>query len=138
MGKRRKAREFALQILFRLNLGHEKLTDEVLQEFWDTNFGSQDVKDYTNALVKGTRGNLSRIDKIISDFAENWTLDRMASVDRNILRFSIYELLHRTEIPSKVIINEAIEIAKKYGTEESGPFINGILDRIVKEVRKDA
>jgi N utilization substance protein B len=137
MGKRRKAREFALQILFQLNLRQEKLKDEMLEGFWDANPTSQDVKEYTTILVRGTIENLREIDKIVTNFAENWTIERMASVDRNILRFATYELLHRYDIPSTVIINEAIEIAKRYGTEESGSFINGILDRIAKEVRKN-
>ncbi len=136
MGKRRTAREFALQILYRLDIGQESLAEKILEEFWETNLTSDDVKEYTDSLVKGTKKNQSEIDRIIADSAENWTLDRMASVDRNILRFSTYELLKRNEIPSSVIINEAIEIAKKYGTEESGSFINGILDRVAKEVRK--
>lgn len=136
MGKRRNAREFTLQILFRLDLGHEDLTDGILEEFWKSNVTSEDVKEYTTTLVKGTVENRKEIDRIISDSSQNWTLDRMASVDRNILRFSTFELFHRQEIPSNVIINEAIEIAKKYGTEESGAFINGILDRIAREVRK--
>ncbi len=136
MGKRRTAREFALQILYRLDMGQESLAEKILEEFWETNLTSDDVKEYTDSLVKGTKKNQSEIDRIIADSAENWTLDRMASVDRNILRFSTYELLKRNEIPSSVIINEAIEIAKKYGTEESGSFINGILDRVAKEVRK--
>jgi N utilization substance protein B len=136
MGKRRTAREFALQILYRLDMGQENLAEKILEEFWETNLTSDDVKEYTDSLVKGTKENQNVIDRIIADSAENWTLDRMASVDRNILRFSTYEMLKREEIPSSVIINEAIEIAKKYGTEESGAFINGILDRIAKEVRK--
>ncbi len=137
MGKRRKTRELALQILFRLDLGQENLTDEMLEGFLNDNAASEDIKEYTRKLVKGTVDNTKEIDRIISEYSENWSIDRMASVDRNILRFSIYELLQRYEIPSSVIINEAIEIAKKYGTEESGSFINGILDTIAKEIRKD-
>lgn len=136
MGKRRKAREYALQILFQINLGPDKFSDELLEEFWKVNTSLADVKEYTNLLVKGTIENLDQIDKIITDSAENWSLGRMASVDRNILRFATYELIDRPEIPSTVIINEAIEIGKKFGTEESGPFINGILDKVAKEVRK--
>lgn len=137
MGKRRKAREYALQILFQINLGTDDFSDEILDEFWATNDASDDIKEYTNSLVKGTIENLARIDKIISDSAENWSLNRMASVDRNILRFAVYELIYRPDIPSNVAINEAIEIGKKYGTEDSGPFINGILDRVAKEARKN-
>jgi N utilization substance protein B len=137
MGKRRKTRELALQILFRLDLGQENLTDKMLEGFLNDNAASEDIKEYTRILVKGTVDNTKEIDRIISEYSENWSIDRMASVDRNILRFSIYELLQRYEIPSSVIINEAIEIAKKYGTEESGSFINGILDTIAKEIRKD-
>jgi transcription antitermination factor NusB len=137
MGKRRKTRELALQILFRLDLGQENLTDKMLEGFLNDNAASEDIKEYTRILVKGTVDNTKEIDRIISEYSENWSIDRMASVDRNILRFSIYELLQRYEIPSSVIINEAIEIAKKYGTEDSGSFINGILDTIAKEIRKD-
>ena len=136
MGKRRKAREYALQILFQINLGQCKFSHELLEKFWEANTSLADVKEYADLLVKGTIENLDQIDKIIRDSTENWSLSRMASVDRNILRFATYELIYRPEIPSTVIINEAIEIGKKYGTEESGPFINGILDKVAKEVRE--
>ncbi|GAB4538239.1 MAG: transcription antitermination factor NusB [Thermodesulfovibrionia bacterium] len=128
--KRRRAREFALQLLFQLDITGERLTDDVLKEFWYGNREDEDVKEFANSIVKGTTENISAIDSVIEKAAENWQVDRMAVIDRNILRLSTYELLYRDDIPPSVTINEAIEIAKKYGTEESSAFINGILDRI--------
>ena len=88
-----------------------------------------------DALVRGTKANQAKIDQMISQFAEHWDLERMAVVDRNILRLAVYELLWTDDVPPKVAINEAIEIAKKFGTKESSRFINGVLDRIHKERR---
>jgi N utilization substance protein B len=85
--------------------------------------------------VRGTKGNQAKIDALIAQVTEHWDLERMAVVDRNILRLAVYELLWSTEVPPKVAINEAIEIAKKFGTQESSRFINGILDRVHKELR---
>ena len=86
-------------------------------------------------LVRGTTANQTKSDQVISQFAEHWDLERMAVVDRNILRLAVYELLWTADVPPKVAINEAIEIAKKFGTKESSRFINGVLDRIHKELR---
>ena len=91
---------------------------------------------FGDALVRGTKANQEKIDQTISRFTEHWDLERMAVVDRNILRLAVYELLWTGDVPPKVAINEAIEIAKKFGTRESGRFINGILDRVHKELRR--
>lgn len=135
--KRRRAREYALQILFQLDLTESELNEEMFKEFWEGNEEDSDVKEFTYTLVKGTRENINTIDEIIEKAAEHWSLDRMAVVDRNILRAATYELFYREDIPPSVTINEAIEISKKYSTEDSAFFINGILDKIQKTRIKD-
>jgi N utilization substance protein B len=134
--KRRRAREYALQLLFQLTLTGDELHEELLREFWEGNDEDPDVKDFTVTLVKGTRKHLKTIDETIQKAAEHWSLDRMAVVDRNILRSATYELLYCPDISPSVVINEAIEISKKYSTEDSASFINGILDKISKSSRK--
>ncbi len=136
--KRRRAREYALQILFQLELTGSKISDEVFQEFWEGNDEEQEVKEFTCQIVENTRAHISEIDEIIKKAAENWAIDRMAVIDRSILRAATYELIYRTDIPPSVVINEALEIAKKYSTEESAPFINGILDKIAHLGNKKA
>jgi N utilization substance protein B len=131
MGKRRLAREFALQILFQLDITKDR-PQEGIQLFWATHEYPDETKEYTNHLVEGTMEHLAFIDRCISSFAEKWSISRMPTVDRNVLRLSTYEILFSPEIPDKVCINEALEIAKDYGTDESAPFINGILDKIAK------
>lgn len=134
MGKRRQAREFALQILFQLDITKDT-PQEGIALFWAVREASPEIQQFTNSLVEGTIKHLAFIDKCISRFAANWSLNRMPTVDRNILRLSNYEILF-TETPEKVSINEALEIAKDYGTDESAPFINGILDNIVRDKEK--
>lgn len=129
---RRRAREYALQILFQLELTDSKLSEEMLKEFWEGNVEKKGVRDFTLTIVKETLANLDAIDETIIKAAENWSLERMAVIDRNILRAATYELTCRSDIPASVAINEAIEIAKKYSTIDSASFINGILDRIAK------
>jgi N utilization substance protein B len=130
--KRRRAREYALQLLFQLNLTGDELSEDVLQEFWEGSSEDPDVKEFTHNIVSGTREHLERIDSIIKKAAENWSINRMAVVDRNILRAATYELIYRPDIPSSVTINEAIEISKKYSSEDSASFVNGILDKVKK------
>ncbi|RJQ51497.1 MAG: transcription antitermination factor NusB [Nitrospiraceae bacterium] len=128
--KRRRSREYALQILFQLDMTGADFSENVWTGFWEGNEEDPDVREFTLEIVKGTRERLPEIDEIIKKAAEHWSLDRMAVIDRNILRAATYELLYRKDIPPSVAINEALEISKKYSTEESAPFINGILDRI--------
>ncbi len=130
--KRRKAREYALQILFQLDIRKEKPSAAVLKHFWAEYSPDEEVKLFAEEIVKGTYKHLSRINDLIHQCAKNWSLDRMAVVDRNVLRMAIYEILYRIDIPTSVTINEAIEIAKKFGTDESGAFVNGILDRAAR------
>ena len=136
--KRRRSREYALQILFQLELTGGGLTDNVMQEFWEGNDENEEVKEFTSRIVKNTIAHLDEIDEIIKKAAEHWSLERMAVIDRNLLRAATYEIAYRTDIPPSVVINEAIEIAKKYSTEGSAPFINGILDKIAHSLSKTA
>ena len=131
--KRRRAREYALQILFQLEITGNKLSDDVLEEFWKGKDEASEVKEFTHLIVRGTIEHIVSLDEIIKNAAEHWSLDRMAVVDKNILRAAAFELIHRADIPPSVTINEALEIAKKYSTEESASFLNGILDKIAKE-----
>jgi len=135
MSRRRKAREIALQFLYQLDLGGDADPTPHEAEFWARHPLDDKTRRFASAIVHGVTTNQSRIDRTISESTEHWDLDRMAVVDRNILRLAVYELLHSAEVPPKVAINEAIEIAKKFGTQESGRFINGILDRVHRELR---
>jgi len=134
--KRRRAREYALQLLFQIDFKDRDVNSADFEDFWLDRGESEEVKKFTEDLVRGTIKKLDEIDSRIEKTAENWILKRMAAVDRNILRFATYEILYRKDIPSAVTINEAIEIAKKFSSSEAAPFINGILDRLAKEVGK--
>lgn len=153
MRKRTRSREFALQILYRLDLNRAS-TEEVFEDFWkdrtdlalsdkekeviELDKKDSDIRAYAEQLVKGTFERLAAIDEIIERYASNWKVDRMAYVDRNILRLSTYELCHLEEVPAKVAINEAVELAKRYGEPDSSKFVNGILDKIAKnECKKE-
>lgn len=134
--KRRKAREYALQLLFQIDFTKRELERKDLEEFWSGKKESEDIKEFTEKLVKGTLESLDEIDGIIEKATENWFLKRMAAVDRNILRFAAYEILYRKDIPYAVTINEALEIAKKYSSAEAASFLNGVLDKLAKEAGK--
>lgn len=135
MGRRRKSREVALQFLYQLDLNNEPDPATRGGEFWTAHPVDESTRAFADALVRGAKQNQTKVDQIIRQYTEHWDLDRMAVVDRNILRLAVYELLWHADVPVKVVINEAIEIAKKFGTQESGRFINGILDRVHKELR---
>ncbi|MFA6350682.1 MAG: transcription antitermination factor NusB [Candidatus Omnitrophota bacterium] len=138
MRKRTRSREFALQVLYRMDVTGDP-SGESLDNFWlslaDEETESQ-IKDFTAQLVKGVEENRKIIDEKVSYYAANWQLERMAVVDRNILRLATYEILMRPEIPPKVSINEAIELAKKFSDVEASKFVNGILDKIKLEKDK--
>jgi transcription antitermination protein NusB len=129
-GSRRKSREAALQALFLIEMNPVNPVDLTLAMFLE-NFplikGSQ---PYFSRLVQGVGEQKEAIDHLIRDYAENWRIERMSGVDRNILRIAVFELVYCNDIPPRVAINEAIDLGKRYGTEESGAFINGILDSI--------
>ena len=133
MGRRRKARELALQLLYQLDVQGEEHAEPHLDDFWLRHPVDREAREFAEALVLGTKRHEAEIDELIARYAENWELDRMAVVDRNILRQGIFELRWGTGVPPKVAINEALEVAKKFSTQESSRFINGILDRIHKE-----
>ena len=134
MGPRRKAREYALQMLFQWDI-----TRDTIDQIADTFFQEQEkepegIVEFARRLVKGTVEHVEEIDRLIQRHAEHWRLDRMATVDRNLLRMAVQEFLYDNEIPKTVVINEALEIARRFSSQESPQFINGILDSIKKEL----
>ena len=129
MRKRTQARECALQILYHRDINPEPI-ESLLQSFWESAPVIPEIQEYAERLVQGTLLHLEEIDEVLAKYAQHWELHRMAVVDRNIMRFATYELLYLEEIPSKVVINEAVNIAKKFSQEDSGKFVNGILDKI--------
>jgi len=138
MRKRTLAREYSLQVLYQIDLTHDKYA-QVLEDFWQAHGDeevSPEIKSFTEDLVKGAIENLEEIDTLIGKYATNWQLKRMAVVDRNILRMSCFELLFREDIPPKVSINEAVDLAKRFSGIESGKFVNAILDKIKAERKK--
>lgn len=134
MGPRRKAREYALQMLFQWDITHDSIDQVAASFFQNQPEESQVVVDFANQLVTGTVEHVERIDEFIRRHAEHWRLDRMATVDRNILRLAVQEFLYDKDTPKTVVINEAIEIARRFSAQESPQFINGVLDSIKKEL----
>jgi transcription antitermination protein NusB len=132
MGTRRKAREYALQMLFQWDITHDPI-EAIAASFWENHEEQPAVIEFARRLVTQTVEHVEKIDSVIRSHAEHWRLDRMAVVDRNILRLATQELLFDTETPGTVVINEAIEIARRYSAQESPQFINGILDSIKRE-----
>jgi transcription antitermination protein NusB len=154
MGLRREARERAVQFLFQYDLNRSENLEQALEQFW----GSQQaaaiadefseakwgesrelppasaneaaVRTFAEPLIRGTLEHQDELDSQIKKYAKNWDLHRMAVVDRNVLRLAIFEMLYRDDIPPVVSINEAVDIAKKFSTEDSGKFVNGILDKV--------
>ena len=136
MRKRTKAREYALQIMYAVDITKDEPA-LCIERFWEgSDESSEAVKTFTNGLVNGAADKSKEIDRLISKYATNWQLDRMAVIDRNVLRIATYELLFMDDIPPKVSINEAIDIAKKFGGDDSGKFVNGVLDKINKTEAK--
>ncbi|MBS3905619.1 MAG: transcription antitermination factor NusB [Syntrophaceae bacterium] len=133
MGKRRRSREFALQVLYQLEITKQGALQAIVQ--LKENFSPEEGEDeFAKRMILGVMERRQEIDRLIEERSENWRLDRMTIIDRNILRIAIFELLYCSEVPPKVTLNEAIDLGKRYGSEESGSFINGILDRIQNEV----
>jgi N utilization substance protein B len=132
MGTRRKSRELVLQALYQEELvGQTGLMD--FEEFCSHFQVSKKSIPYAKKLLDGVQEKQEAINQLISRYAENWRLERMSVIDRNILRLAVYELHYQDDIPTSVVINEAVEIAKRFSTDDSGPFINGILDGMAKE-----
>jgi transcription antitermination protein NusB len=130
MGSRTKARECALQALYQLDTSGGTAADALAGLWAHFEPVDEDTKHFAEALVRGAAREQQIIDEVIQRTSTNWKLERMARVDRNILRLAVYELLRRSDVPVKVTLNEAIELSKKYGSEDSSAFVNGILDRI--------
>jgi N utilization substance protein B len=135
MGKRRKAREAAVQYHFWRDLQHGE-TPQVIGEFWDFLPVKTSVREFAQPLIEGMVEHLPEIDERICRYCENYEFRRIAPVDRNVLRLAIYEMLYREDIPPVVSINEAIELAKTFGGPDSGRFVNGILDRVRKDLTR--
>jgi N utilization substance protein B len=138
MGLRRQARERAVQALYQLDSNDTLATGhigEALRVFWQSLEPAEpEVEALAAPLIEGVLNNLSELDRAVEQVSVNWRVSRMAKVDRNVLRLGAFELLHRPDVPPKVAINEAIDIATRYGSEDSGAFINGILDKIAQRV----
>ena len=162
MGIRREARERAVQYLFQCDLNPPKEMENEISRFWKTQqsafianengkatYGETieippptpnelAIQKFADPLIRGVLAHRDELDKIIVKFAKNWDLHRIATVDRNILRLAIYEMYHREDIPPIVSINEAVDIAKKFSTQDSGKFVNGILDKVKSEIMRPA
>ena len=162
MGKRREARERAVQFLFQHDLNPREDIDAALNEFWESQraasiaedkgratwgekqelppptAGEAEMRLFSEPMIRGTLQHREVIDEHIKKHVKNWDFSRIAPVDRNVLRLAIYEMLHRDDIPPVVSINEAVDIAKKFSTEDSGKFVNGILDKVKAELMRPA
>ncbi len=135
MTKRRKSREAALQVLYQWDVTRRD-REKGLSRFKEHFLPKEEKDPFLEAIVQGVLDHRLEIDRLIERYSENWSLDRIASIDRTILRIAIFELLYREDIPPKVALNEAVDLGKRFGSENSGGFINGILDRILSEVVK--
>jgi N utilization substance protein B len=135
MGKRRSGRELAFRLLFQCDVGGQPL-DEVIEVGRVESDATEDVWHFAEELARGAWSEHVELDKYITRYAAGWTLERMANADRNLLRLALYEILHRDDIPQSVSINEAVELAKRYSTQESAKFINGILGSFAREKSK--
>mgnify|MGYP003961056625 FL=1 len=133
MGKRRSSRELALKFLYQFELNEGDL-DEQIKLFLERNSSQEGVENFMKELVMSLVSKMKEVDEIIQKYSDHWDLDRMTVIDRNILRIGACELLFNFSTPPKVVINEAIDIAKKYGNEDSPEFINGILDKVYNEI----
>jgi transcription antitermination protein NusB len=162
MGKRREARERAVQFLFQYDVNPPAKLDEALNAFWDSQrnllieaekgmatWGQEiqlpppttaeaAIRVFADPLIRGVVEHRDECDELIRKHAKNWDLHRMATVDRNVLRLAIFEMLHRPDIPPVVSINEAVDIAKRFSTQDSGKFVNGILDKVKSELMRPA
>ncbi len=135
MGQRRFSRELALKFLYQFEFNEADFDDQ-MASFIERTSCKEEVKAFMEELVSKVLSHMEEIDGILKKYSEHWALDRMTVIDRNTLRLGVCELFYSQTIPPKVVINEAVEIAKKYGSEESPDFINGILDKIFKEMLK--
>jgi N utilization substance protein B len=133
LANRRKSREFALQVLFQLDMTKQDAL-QVFAQMKEHFTKKEENHEFAERIIKGIVEHSKEIDQLIEKFSENWRIDRMSIIDRNILRMALFELLYCEDIPPKVTLNEAIDLGKRFGSGESGSFINGLLDRIQNEV----
>jgi transcription antitermination protein NusB len=133
MGARSSGREAALQMLFALEAGGGS-AERVIAAFWRETPGDPEGRDYADKVVRGVTSDLERVDEAIRKASTNWRIERMARVDRNVLRLGAWELQQSADVPRAVILDEAVELAKRFGSEESGAFVNGVLDRIASDL----
>ena len=136
MGKRTKARECALQMLYQWDITREPM-DRVTGLFWQVRTSTEETRAAAERLARGAQGDLARLDEEITRASHNWRFDRIAAIDKNILRLAVYELLREPGTPSSVVIDEAVELAKRFSAADSPPFVNGILDAIKARVRNE-
>ncbi len=132
MGVRRQSREWALQFLFQRDFNRDDLP-ETLESFWQDKKPSPRARSFTEEIVYGVEEHLRQLDGFISKYAKGWDVKRMGGVERNVMRIALYELFYRSDIPPVVSIDEAVEIAKRYSSNESGKFVNGILDHALRD-----
>ena len=133
MRKRTQSREWALKVLYQCDITHKPILATAEEFLSNQNIKQDEIIEFTKRLALGVQEHSTQIDEKISQYATNWEIKRMAIIDRNILRLGIFELLYTPDVPPKVSINEAIELAKKYGDIDSSKFINGVLDKIHKQ-----
>jgi len=134
MSTRHEARERAVQFLFQLDFNAAEDFKESLDEFWATAEGDDTVRGFAEALIRGVVESREELDRKIQTYAENWDLNRMGAVDRNVLRLAMFEIFFRDDIPPVVSVNESLDLARDLSSEESAKFVNGIVDRALKEV----
>lgn len=137
MSIRHEAREYALQFMFQTDFNDEPF-EQAWSDFWARKKAGKKVKAFALELVEGVRENQFQLDDCLQACSENWNVKRMAAVDRNVMRIAVYEMLYRTDIPPVVSLNEAVQLSKDYGTPDSGKFVNGILDKILKSLNRPA
>lgn len=141
--KRRVAREIALQSLYQIEMNEVSVGDAIttaMHEAENDNEAGLDMREdgqnssYIHDLVEGTITNKIKIDDILEVYLKGWQMDRLSRIDREVMRLAVYEMLFRSDVPPKVVVNEAIELAKHFGSEESGKFVNGVLGKMIKEI----
>ncbi|MDI6775472.1 MAG: transcription antitermination factor NusB [Verrucomicrobiota bacterium] len=135
---RRDTREWIVQLLFQLDLNPTEDLDAVFHHFWTERAPDDRARRFVEEIVRGVRETLDRLDETLRRYAEHWDVGRMGVVERNMMRMAMYEMLYRDDIPPVVSINEAVDIAKYFGSDESGKFVNGILDRARKDINRPA
>ncbi len=137
MGRRTKARECAFQLLYQREISGEPM-GAVIEGFWRLRSGTPEMRGMAERLARGAQSRVGELDEAIAEAATNWRLDRIAPVDRTILRLAAYELVAEAGTPAAVILDEAVELAKRFGEAESPAFVNGVLDAIRRRVRPPA